>query len=128
MYEVITGLVPYPKYQKGEMTDYQLKSDVINGKRPSFDEVPIHHSFRLLIEKSWSQNPSERPTFSELFEKLSVFKETMPKSNKIDELQSNKIEDDDNFCLEDVDQDVFLDYIENISKDDRKSRKKQSIQ
>lgn len=95
------------------MKKYQVKTAVISGKRPTFENVPIKSSFKRLIEKCWSENPSERPEFSELFEKLSTYKETQPVSQKIDEFSEK---DDDN-CLDDVGSEIFLDYIDSITQE-----------
>lgn len=45
MYEVLTELQPYPKYIQGLATDYQIKSDVINGKRPHLTKRPYEVHF-----------------------------------------------------------------------------------
>ena len=61
-----------------------------NGYRPEIkSDVP--DCWRKLIEKCWSQDPSQRPTFSEIVDLLKI---------------------DQDFITSTVDQDEFLNYIE----------------
>lgn len=71
MYEILTNSIPYPNLENREIADFNFISKVVNENyRPKFD-VPIKKSFRELIERCWSNNPSERPSFDEIFDKLS---------------------------------------------------------
>ena len=66
--EIVTGKVPY--YELGEISPYILANNVMSGYRPTFpDNVPP--KMRKLIESCWSHDPSDRPSFDEIFEKLS---------------------------------------------------------
>ena len=69
MFEVLTDSVPYPELES-EMPEYDFTYKVVNqGYRPKFS-VPVKDSLRELIEQCWSENPSDRPTFDEIFNKL----------------------------------------------------------
>ena len=73
MYEVITELVPYPLFQeKGKLTIYQFNEKVIKENyRPQFT-FSIKPSLKNLVERCWSKDPNERPTFEEIFKKLKI--------------------------------------------------------
>ena len=47
----------------------EIKDKVIKGVRPEFN-FPIPDSYRKLIEKCWSQNPAERPSFDQIANEL----------------------------------------------------------
>lgn len=55
----------------------------------------IVKSYRDLIEKCWSQNPNDRPTFSEIINKLKI---------------------DDQFITEKVDKKEFIKYVNLLEK------------
>ncbi|KAK8892324.1 hypothetical protein M9Y10_029550 [Tritrichomonas musculus] len=66
MYEILTGHRPYYEFHSAK----EISHEIINkGTRPSFD-IPIGTSYRKLIERCWSQEPNERPTFSEIVQLL----------------------------------------------------------
>ena len=117
MYEVVTDLMPYPLLQKGKMTSFQFSNKVVNENyRPEFS-VPVKKSIQKLIEKCWSKNPNERPTFEEIFKKLAY-----NYTHSIDEIYSdqqeksqNEEEDEEDFYLEDVDVDVVVSYADEIN-------------
>lgn len=120
MYEIITGTKAYSDIlSKGNVTAFQLKTMILNGHRPVFD-VPIKDDLKKLIEKCWSQNPNDRPTFADLYKLLS-----MSSSN---ELLTD--EEDERFCLDDVDYDEFIEYLEEITETDidRLSKKLESME
>lgn len=68
-YEIITGTVPYHELSK-KTNSFQLGNKISKGYRPKFpNETP--ESIKEFIEKCWSQNPDDRPTFDEIFSTLS---------------------------------------------------------
>lgn len=98
MYEVVTDSIPYPEYLNGELNQYRFQYKILNDNyRPKFDK-PIKKPIQELIEQCWSANPDDRPTFSELFEKLSNKKE------------------DKKYFLDDVDSEKVKLYVESVTK------------
>ena len=98
MFEVLTNSSPYPELEKkfNIVNITQFMSKVIQQNyRPKFT-VPIKKSIRNLIEKCWSKDPKERPSFGEIFTKLS--------------------NQNDDFILDDVDVDELNLYIEKITQ------------
>ncbi|KAK8838119.1 hypothetical protein M9Y10_036072 [Tritrichomonas musculus] len=72
MYEVVTDCDPYPDLTGSES---QIKEYLLNPEnRPKF-KVPIKESIQELIERCWSENPKNRPTFEEIFNKLAFNEE-----------------------------------------------------
>lgn len=54
------------------MSDFSFKNKVINENyRPKIN-FPINESLKSLIRQCWNGNPTERPTFDEIFKKLSI--------------------------------------------------------
>lgn len=106
MYEIITGTRAYSNMLK-KMNSFKLKMQIVNGLRPDLD-VPMKEGLKELIQSCLSKSPDDRPTFSEIFGKLSL--------SYSDELLSD--EDEIKYCLDDVDLDEFLDYIEEITETD----------
>lgn len=121
MYEVLTNACPYPEY-KNKNDVHELRDKVLNGYRPKFT-ASIKKSFRRLIERCWSKDPNERPTFEEIFNKLAfnidnsvydIYDEVTEEEKK-----DGEIEDDENkYYLENVDIDEFLSYIDDIAERD----------
>lgn len=71
MYEVVTDMYPFPDFQNKKMSLFRLNSKVINENyRPQF-KSPVKEKIQQLIEKCWSPNPKERPTFEEIYNRLS---------------------------------------------------------
>lgn len=56
------------------MTSVQIGHKVTKGDRPPFDK-PIKKCYKELITQWWEQDPSKRPTFSDIIEKLKENKE-----------------------------------------------------
>ena len=114
MYEVLSGKFAYD--DDGNYTEF-LKKVTKEEIRPKLD-FPLKNGFQLLIEKCWSKNPRERPTFEEIFCKLSM----------TENLEISEIEDENdyfsfkNYCLDDVDYEELFGYVDSIMKYDEKDR------
>ena len=95
MYEILYNKYPFAE----KIGDY---------KKPSKDDIKIEWDpstkigFKDLIEKCLKYDSRDRPSFAEIYEKLS------------------DIENDDNYCLENVDKKEVKDYIKLINNDDQK--------
>lgn len=100
MYEIVTDLYPYPEFKSDEMNNNKFykfcKLIIENDMRPEF-KSPVKQHIRELIEQCWSKNPNDRPTFKEIFKKVS----------------SNE-----DFFLDGVDHQAVGRYIEEITKVD----------
>ena len=111
MYEIITGSIPYPKFQNGNITESQFKNEVTSENyRPEF-KVTVKPALKGLIEKCWSSDPNERPTFENIFKKLAF---NADESN--DELNSD--ESNDKYYLADIDVGDLHSYIRIVTKND----------
>ena len=137
MYEVIGGKRAYDGllHGKKKLTLFQLKKKVEEGLRPEID-FPIKKGLRRMIEKCWSEDPKERPTFDELFKKLSLSNEDYflefegnyeePKIIPEDEDDDEEIEEEQlgvskRYCLEGVDIGEVLDYVDEIKEETTKT-------
>ena len=87
VYEIITNKKPFYNWNF-----FQILASIQQGNRPEFDH-PIPSSYKNLIEKCWAQNPSLRPTFDEILDKLKK---------------------DKGFITESVNEKDFLDYVNYI--------------
>ncbi|KAK8871844.1 hypothetical protein M9Y10_007587 [Tritrichomonas musculus] len=65
-YEIITNKKPFNNLTNSKMIFEEV---VQNKKRPEFDE-DIPECYKKLIEKCWSDDPKERPTFEEIVKTL----------------------------------------------------------
>ena len=133
MYEVIMGKRAYASllHGKKKLNQFQFKKRVSDGLRPEIKPGEIKKSFQTLIEKCWSENPNERPTFIELYRKLSLSREDLfedfdtnnPEPVIVDDDDDEDSEDELNitlnkkYCLDDVDFGEFLYYIDEISQE-----------
>ena len=132
MYEVITGKRAYIDLRKGKnkLNDFQLKCKVTEGLRPKIDEKTMNKNLRKMIEKCWSANPKERPSFAELFNKLSLscddyFLEF--DQGNVEPVIVDDDDDDDDFddemninkkyCLDGVNYDELLNYVDDIKEE-----------
>ncbi|KAK8845711.1 phosphopyruvate hydratase [Tritrichomonas musculus] len=68
-YEILTGKRPY--YELGQVSIYPFIQKVVRGYRPKFEKC-INEKMRDLISKCWSQKVEERPSFEEIYEKLTT--------------------------------------------------------
>lgn len=103
MFEIVTDSPAYPELQNGQLKEFDFRNKVATANyRPTF-RFPIKKSLQTLIEQCWSSDPEERPTFNEIYSKLSRY--------------PNEGIDDENFHLDDVDLDEFASYLELTSKE-----------
>ena len=93
VYEIVTYEIPF-----NNMTDaVQIIDEVVTkGNRPEFKET-VPDCYKNLIERCWSAEPNERPTFSEI----------------IDELKNNS-----EFITNEMKKDDFYNYINYIDEFD----------
>lgn len=125
MYEVVTDQIPYPPYQRGDMADYKFKKNVIEKDyRPVFS-IDVKKSIQELIELCWSKEPKKRPTFSELFDKLTSnnkksIHDFYSENEEEEEEEENDIKNDheENFkyFLDDVDIQKVQEYLSTIEE------------
>ena len=87
-YEILTAKKPYDGLDM-----IHLFAKVLSGNRPLFD-APIEEPYKNLIERCWSQNPDDRPTFAQIVEEL---------------------ENNGDFITQSIEQDDFIDYIRFIN-------------
>ncbi|KAK8835279.1 hypothetical protein M9Y10_026482 [Tritrichomonas musculus] len=64
-YEVFSGKSPYTGYK----SIYRLLDDVKNGKRPNLNHI-VNEDIKNFLNRCWSSNPTERPTFAEIVEQM----------------------------------------------------------
>ena len=93
-YQIITNLSPFPNVR----SVYQLQRKVMKKERPEIsDKVP--NCYRELIEKCWSHDPKDRPTFDEI---------------------KNMLKTDKRFITDDVDEEEYMNYIKYIEEPQNK--------
>lgn len=114
MYEILTSTKAYKDSIPKAIFKFII--DIINGIRPKFTG-PIKEGLKNLIERCWSDNVNERPTFSEIFQMLSLYH-----NGKFVPYEKGKISDLDyreamQYCLDDVNYDELRSYIEKIADD-----------
>lgn len=90
----------------------------MNVERPTF-KTPIKSCMKALIEECWSQDPSNRPSFPVLFDKLSL---SLEDDDETIESTYNDLLDEEHetnelptYCLN---YDRLFDYIEEITRED----------
>lgn len=102
MFEVLNDSFAYPDLYSGKMNDFVFSNKIVNEKyRPEFT-CPVKNSLKQLADKSWSDNPDERPSFGEIFEMLSNSEKTN--------------ENGENYILEDVDNAELQYYFDDIAE------------
>lgn len=89
MFEILTLENPFEKIDY-----FQLQIKVCQGYRPEFNSFP-NKAFQNLIEKCWSQEPTNRPTFQQIVYQL---------------------KNDNGFILESADKKEFLNYVNFIDE------------
>lgn len=76
MYEVLTGKRAYSEY-KDKGNSFQFMKKVSEGLRPTIKPGMMKKSHQIMIEKCLSGNPNDRPTFTELYKKLSLLQDDL---------------------------------------------------
>ena len=102
MFEILTNSVSYPEIENGKVPDFEFKNKIVNENFRSAFKNPIKQSIRQLIELCWSDDPNKRPTFEEIFLKLT----------------QNFDNDSENFLIDGVDKEKLKLYIESITNVD----------
>lgn len=94
-YEIVTGKMPYYELL-GKVNLNQLIKEVRSGYRPKFTNE-INEKMKKLILRCLSQDPKDRPSFEEIFNKLSTdfsyFKEDVDKDQVNFYINKLKIEE-----------------------------------
>ncbi|KAK8836227.1 hypothetical protein M9Y10_039859 [Tritrichomonas musculus] len=99
MYEVVMDQKAYKNMSSLNYNQYIIQ--MINNKiRPTFI-YPVKQSIRDLIEKCWSEDPNDRPTFEYIF-------------NKLANLDNKDVDDPDSYFLDGVEINGFNSYVESI--------------
>ncbi|KAK8847191.1 hypothetical protein M9Y10_019774 [Tritrichomonas musculus] len=102
MYEIVTGSRAYEsRFGNPNYFQCQFQKEVIEGLRPDF-YAPTKEGLKKLIQKCWSNNPDERPSFSQIFDKLSLRSDSNENTN---------------CCLDDVDLEELFLYVEEITEE-----------
>lgn len=84
------------------MKEFEFKRKIIEENYRPEIKIPIKSSLKNLIEQCWSDDPEERPTFSEIYGRL--------KSN----IENNEKNDEKEIFFDDVDDEDFVCYLEKI--------------
>ena len=107
MYEVLTGNRAYKDVLKKSsftmIESFKFLQSVAAGKRPKFDErcKLIKDEIKELIKQCWADDPNDRPTFSEVYKKLSLSEKDFVTK----------------YCLDKVDLDRLGLYIDEITNE-----------
>jgi len=61
LFQLLTGIIPFG----GKISTFELGRRVLNGERPAIpNSIPVE--FSDMINRCWDQDPSNRPTFSQI--------------------------------------------------------------
>ena len=91
VYELITGEIPF---KGNDSINYIMDEVIMKSKRPEINDE-VEECYRELIEICWSQEPSDRPTFSEI---------------------TSILKNDERFIKDDVDKDKYHIYVKYIEE------------
>lgn len=94
IYQILVGKIPFT-----QKNVFEFGHDVVRNVRPKFESFNVPDSYRKLIERCWSQDPNQRPSFSQI---VQILKE------------------EKGFITKDVDEKEYLEYINYIEKFDFK--------
>lgn len=98
-YQIVTGKVPFSEFNK--ISPKKLTNKVMSGYRPAIDS-DISKKMKRLILRCLSQDAEERPTFDEIFSKLST---------------------DFSYFNDEIDEDEINEYLEKLSENEEKITK-----
>ena len=144
MNELLSGKRAYSNLLNGpkKISIFQLKRKVCEGLRPDIDSK-MKKGLRLIIEHCLSSDPKQRPSFREIYNKLSLsqedsifqFESSYSEPNVINDTEEDENEEDKEYyedesdpaklllnmryCLNDVDVNEILDYVDEINVDDK---------
>lgn len=141
MYEMVTGMKALDNMLNGEeFNARKFMNSVVDGKRPSFNDEKIKPGLKIMIEQCWSADPNDRPTFSEIYSKLSFndgdfyvdSNDNICESIILCESDENDeyIEDDfsTKYSFDNVDINEVLDYIDEIDEKNASEKDNSEIQ
>ncbi|KAK8871943.1 hypothetical protein M9Y10_007689 [Tritrichomonas musculus] len=114
MYEVLNSTKAYKIEIDRNITAIVLANKIKKGYRPKFT-VNVNEALKSLVMSCWSMDINERPTFSEIFQKLSLLRNGnfVPfNSRKLVYLEKKRAME---YCLNDVDFDEIFEYIQKVS-------------
>lgn len=120
MYEVLAGKEAFSEEMKKKKISFiALHEKILQGVRPEFD-FSIKPSLKELIERCWSGDPKQRPTFQELFIKLSL---SLDDDDAVEHAVFNLINNDDSaehsynsrYSLDNVDARAVSSYVDEIT-------------
>ena len=130
MYEILSGKRAYQNLLTGKkkISIFIFKQKILEGLRPEIEKGSMKKSHKIMIEKCLSKDPKDRPTFSELYKKLSLSSEDdflnfdYQEEQKInyeeeEDNDNDEIEVNNTFCIDSVDYDEVFCYIESISEE-----------
>lgn len=60
-FEILTGKLPFEGVPNNKIFE-----SIVAGNRPSLEDVEMSPTLKVLIQRCWATNPSERPTFAEI--------------------------------------------------------------
>ena len=99
MFEVVTDSLANPDLLNGTLNAFFFRNKVVSENyRPKFTKK-VKSSIKKLIEKCWSDDPKERPTFNDIFKSL-----------------TNNDDSGEDFFLNGVDKKKVNSYINDISE------------
>lgn len=112
MFEIVTGKMAYSELftKRKSFNQYNFLIKVADGYRPQIPENVFTQKLIDLMKKCWSQNPSDRPSFAEIFDLLSS-----DFSYFEDEIDSEKVNE-------------FLEMLKKQREEELLTTKKSSIQ
>lgn len=68
-YEIVSGKKPYSIDGKS-INFFKLMTKIVNHERPELDDK-ITEPMKILLNRCWSDDPTDRPTFNEIYNELS---------------------------------------------------------
>ena len=111
MYEVLTRSKPYSEILRKGFSCSQFRKKIKKEHyRPKF-ETKVKTSLQNLIEECWSDDPKDRPTFEEIFNKLAYG----TNESVYNVFEKNDDNDEESYYLDGIDIDEVLSYVDKIN-------------
>lgn len=123
MYEVIYGDWAFPELRSPKHDFFSVAAKILKIEKPDFSR-PIKSHLKELIERCIHKEPKLRPTFRELFNKLSLslaFDDDLIEAEMYEELSKpSEMDEEDGecdlrYCLPDVDPERLFEYVDEIT-------------